>query len=465
MAKTINTRIALKIDTLSNWNASTFIPLAGEACIAKVDTVAGSTLQPVMIKIGDGVNTFANLDWMSAKAADVYGWAKKAGIEIEDNGTGKFLTDASWDNVNDKIVLIRADVDWSDIQNIPALGTSDQIEGLQDAVDAINKELDTHGDIVTHDASEFATAAQGALADTAIQEADLAPYAKTTDVVTNDEFTTFEGTNTQAIADAKAGAEATAASALATARTEITAEIGTAVAPLATTEALNGVKAIAEQGVSDAAIAKGVADAAKTRIDAFLDGTADAESAIDTLVEIQNYMTSDTEAFTVLSGRVSTAEGDIDTLEGKVADLEAKPFDTYATKTEVENVNKKFANYTNTNDLTTLLAGKEEAGAAADALAEAKSYADQAEADAIAAAKTAGDLAYEPIGAESRAKSYADGEIAAAKGELTEEINKKANDAALAPIAKTGSTDDLIGGTEVWVFNCGNASDKLNTIE
>ena len=78
MAKTINTRIALKIDTLTNWNASTFIPLAGEVCIAKVDTIEGSSLQPVMIKVGDGVNTFSGLDWMSAKAADVYGWAKAA---------------------------------------------------------------------------------------------------------------------------------------------------------------------------------------------------------------------------------------------------------------------------------------------------------------------------------------------------------------------------------------------------
>lgn len=38
---------------------------------------------------------------------------------------------------------------------------------------AITDTLDTYGDIVTHDVDEFATAAQGALADTALQPADL----------------------------------------------------------------------------------------------------------------------------------------------------------------------------------------------------------------------------------------------------------------------------------------------------
>ena len=126
-------------------------------------------------------------------------------------------------------------------------------------------------------------------------------------------------------------------------------EVDGLVAPLATTEDLNKVKATAEQGVSDAAAAKGVADAAKARIDAFIDGTAEAESAIDTLVEIQQYMTADTEAFTQLSNKVTNIENgttivpkatDADTIDGK-----------HANEFEV-------------------------AGAAADALTEAKEYAD-----------------------------------------------------------------------------------------
>ena len=79
---TIKTRIALKIDSLSAWMSSTLVPLNGEVCIAKVDTVEGSTLQPVMIKVGDNTHTFAELDWVSAKAADVYGWAKAKDVVL-----------------------------------------------------------------------------------------------------------------------------------------------------------------------------------------------------------------------------------------------------------------------------------------------------------------------------------------------------------------------------------------------
>ena len=74
--KILNTRIQLKYDTLANWNKSSLLLKAGEVAIATVPTVEGSTVQPVMIKIGNGSKTFSQLDWVSAKAADVYGWAK-----------------------------------------------------------------------------------------------------------------------------------------------------------------------------------------------------------------------------------------------------------------------------------------------------------------------------------------------------------------------------------------------------
>lgn len=45
------------------------------------------------------------------------------------------------------------------------------------------------------------------------------------------------------------------------------------------------------------------------------------------------------------------------------------------------------------------------------------------------------------------------------KAAMEAEIAKKANDADLAPIAKTGSTDDLVQGEFVIVFDCGNSTD------
>lgn len=87
---TLNTRIRLKYDTLSNWNSSSFIPLQGEMCIAVIpntttnDYTVGdpnsSGLSPyaIGIKVGDGSRTFSQLPWIQAIAGDVYGWAKAA---------------------------------------------------------------------------------------------------------------------------------------------------------------------------------------------------------------------------------------------------------------------------------------------------------------------------------------------------------------------------------------------------
>lgn len=78
--KTIKTRIKLKYDTFENWNNSTLVLQAGEIACATIETAepANKKLPPVMFKVGDGTKTFNQLDWASALAADVYGWAKAA---------------------------------------------------------------------------------------------------------------------------------------------------------------------------------------------------------------------------------------------------------------------------------------------------------------------------------------------------------------------------------------------------
>lgn len=106
--KTLNTRIQLKYDTLANWNASTFNLKKGEIALVEVPTNEGTTLQPVMFKVGVGDKKFSELDWASAKAADVYSWAKKSGIDVEDNGTGSVVSDIKWEN--NKLVITRIDV-------------------------------------------------------------------------------------------------------------------------------------------------------------------------------------------------------------------------------------------------------------------------------------------------------------------------------------------------------------------
>lgn len=57
--KILNTRILLKHATLDEWNGSSLILKKGEVAFATVPTVEGSTLEPVMFKVGDGTKTFS----------------------------------------------------------------------------------------------------------------------------------------------------------------------------------------------------------------------------------------------------------------------------------------------------------------------------------------------------------------------------------------------------------------------
>ena len=86
--KLLNARIQLKYDTLANWEASSFKLKAGEIAIAtlgnvKDDSSAGDVNQhPVLFKVGTGNQTFSELPYASALAADVYTWAKKSESEF-----------------------------------------------------------------------------------------------------------------------------------------------------------------------------------------------------------------------------------------------------------------------------------------------------------------------------------------------------------------------------------------------
>lgn len=78
--KTLNTRISLKYDTLANWEASSLILKKGEVAFAYLEVKTNETdpgfVPTVLTKVGDGTKTFSQLPWTSAKAADVYDWAK-----------------------------------------------------------------------------------------------------------------------------------------------------------------------------------------------------------------------------------------------------------------------------------------------------------------------------------------------------------------------------------------------------
>ena len=94
VVKNLNTRIALKYDSYENWTHHNPILLKGEIAIAElpVDANKPGTGEPnaegstpaiqnapnILFKVGDGVNHYNDLKFISALAADVYSWAKAA---------------------------------------------------------------------------------------------------------------------------------------------------------------------------------------------------------------------------------------------------------------------------------------------------------------------------------------------------------------------------------------------------
>ena len=94
VVKNLNTRIALKYDSYQNWQDNNPILLKGEIAIAELPVsenkpgvgepnAAGSTpaiqnAPNILIKVGDGINKYNDLKFVSALAADVYSWAKAA---------------------------------------------------------------------------------------------------------------------------------------------------------------------------------------------------------------------------------------------------------------------------------------------------------------------------------------------------------------------------------------------------
>lgn len=117
--KILNTRILTRIDTLENWLKSSIILKKGEMAIATVPT--GDThgvslsLPATVIKVGNDVNTFAELPYLQAIAADVPAWAKAAvpAIPAENiTGLADFISGEIQDT-DTQYTLVKGDNDYT----------------------------------------------------------------------------------------------------------------------------------------------------------------------------------------------------------------------------------------------------------------------------------------------------------------------------------------------------------------
>lgn len=77
---TINTQFLLRYDTYTNWKTENPILGKGEVAIAEIATNADSVQNApsVLFKVGDGTKHYNDLNFVSGLAADVYSWAKSS---------------------------------------------------------------------------------------------------------------------------------------------------------------------------------------------------------------------------------------------------------------------------------------------------------------------------------------------------------------------------------------------------
>lgn len=100
--QTFLTRVKNKYDTQANWETNNPILLKGELAVVEVPATAEGQNPTILFKAGiDGVKKFSELPYITARAGDVYNWAKQSSIPVKYSGSGdivKSVTFTSWED-------------------------------------------------------------------------------------------------------------------------------------------------------------------------------------------------------------------------------------------------------------------------------------------------------------------------------------------------------------------------------
>jgi hypothetical protein len=328
--KELLTRIALKYDTYANWTDDTkgakLKLLKGELGICEVkaaNTDAHESVVPtVLFKVGDGEHEFKDLPWASAKAADVYSWAKAS--EVKRDGKKLIFVGGKADGSNLEIAFDYATLD--DVKTSITNGLASRIADLE-------SEFETNGTVADHESRlaviEGADTVDGSIAK-ALKDAKGYTDGRETAIKTAIAGTASDTKDSATIAGAKKYADSlntamdgrvdaleAAKTAQDTKNQEFTAAIGTASTA---DKAATGIHAVIEAGD------KALSDRLDS-VEAFFEGAAkdkevegSIQNALDTLVEIQDYLNGDGEAAGSLLDRLSAHDTSIKNLQDIVKD-------------------------------------------------------------------------------------------------------------------------------------------------
>ena len=155
----------------------------------------GSQGKAVLMKVGDGVTAYSNLDYVAAKAADVYAWAKEEGLTVTKDGTGNVVSNITWDaTLNDGKGGIKF--------TTAAVATSEGLEDLQDRVGIIEGDYVTEAELTA--AVEALNAAIGKKADKTALEAEVTRAKAAEQANANAIAAIKDGTTVDSFADVEA---------------------------------------------------------------------------------------------------------------------------------------------------------------------------------------------------------------------------------------------------------------------
>lgn len=353
----LNVRIYNKYDTYENWSKSSLVLGAGEIAIASIPSGDGTGLTPpaIGVKVGDGSKTFSQLSWIQATAGDVYGWAKAAtkpeykaeeitGLadyisgEIQDTNTEYSFTLA--DNYKLKIQKKDLGGEFADYQVIDLTSAfAAKADKVANATAGNFAGLDAEGNLTDSGkkAADFATAAQGALADSALQKADITTGSANGTIAVEGADVAVKGLGSAAFTDASAYAtaghdhnsqyaakDATEAH-IANGDIHVTAEKkaawdAAAEKAAANEEAIKGLQPAGDYATK--AEAQGYADAKDEAIAAAKKAGDDAQAAVDALAGKVGEVPADKTVVQMIEEAQSEATYDDTELAGRVKAIE-----------------------------------------------------------------------------------------------------------------------------------------------
>lgn len=490
--KTLKTRIALKYDSYTSWTTSPgkdLVLLKGEIGICEIPNTdpgntEATTAPTVLFKIGDGEKKFSELNWASAKAADVFNWAKAQTVEYNTTDKKIYFKDAKNTIVHfidlTSLATVTAtnalDARITDLENsigggegsggtslsgqISALtGRLDIIEGESDgsikkaaadtlaSAKAYTDEKTADIDTIKTDISDLETTVNGHTASIAANDAAIKKNAA--DITAGD----------QAIKDIIGGtysASNTVHAAITSANTEI-ASVSEALDALEAGQVTTNKNDIAtlNSKLAEETTARAAIDTRLQPIEAFFvaadkdSGSAEAgdlHEALDTLKEIQDYITTDGTAAAEMVSNISANAEAISSLQATVS-TGTNSLTTRMTTAESEIASAK----TSIGTLDKITKGYTTEGSIQTAVNAAKAQADKGVTDAAAAQSTA-NTANSAV--QSLSNVVNDGTTGLA---ATKTIADNAASRVSAIEADYMKNADFLATS--FIFNCGSASE------